>query len=851
MQVRAKNDEGTSAWSRAETVKTNKGENDPPVFLDANDGFNRSVDEGTASGQSVGNPVNAEDNISTSLTYSLGGRDAALFTIVAGTGQIRTRSALNTEAVCSDADEDGGHQENCTYTVRVKVDDRAGGSLSQEVTISVVDQLEPPSKPSAPRVTATKDTGWSLDVTWNAPRDTGKPPITDYDIQYRKVKSSNPDPWQDWPHEKDGGGNTDTSTEIDRRALANNAEPLEPSTQYEVRVWAKNAEGDTTENWSSVAKATTGQSNSRPSFDRSDTVDPVIELRVDENTRAGQNLGNAISASDADSNSLNYSLEGPGKDAFTIVSSSGQIRTRSPLDHETRQRYSVTVKVDDRQNKKNSVAAKSVTIMVDDVREPPPPPAAPTVAGIPGSTSSVRVTWAEPANTGPGITEYDVQYREVGSGPTRWDHFGADRSTIITGLKAGTRYEVHVRAWSEEGAGDWSRWGSGSPNPDVANRNPTFSGGSRTLSVAENTLTNTDVGAPVAATDRDGDTLTYTLEGADADSFDILSTSDGGQIRTSAALDHEEKSSYSVTVRVNDGRGGTDAVNLTISVMDVDGEAPETPFAPTVTAVSSTRLQVSWEAPTNTGPPITDYDYRYREPSGSWTEVINTTITGTTVTIEGLAASTSYDVEVRATNAEGTSDWSNPGIGATNAPGANNAPIFDEGTSATRSVSATASAGTSIGQPVRATDADSGDTLTYSLEGRDAGLFDINPSSGQLLTRSGVTLIAGETYTVTVAADDATEIARITVTIEATTGPPNNLPVFSEGASATRTVARSAAAGTAIGQPVTATDADAGATVTHSLEGADAASFDINPSSGQLLTKWRASRWTGARTRSR
>ena len=118
---------------------------------------------------------------------------------------------------------------------------------------------------------------------------------------------------------------------------------------------------------------------------------------------------------------------------------------------------------------------------------------------------------------------------------------GADRSTIITGLKAGTRYEVQVRARSEEGTSEWSRSGTGMPNPDVANRNPTFSGGARTLSVAENTLPNTDVGAPVAATDRDGDTLTYTLEGADADSFDILSTSDGGQIRTSAALNHEER----------------------------------------------------------------------------------------------------------------------------------------------------------------------------------------------------------------------------------------------------------------------------------------------------------------------
>ena len=326
------------------------------------------------------------------------------------------------------------------------------------------------------------------------------------------------------------------------------------------------------------------------------------------------------------------------------------------------------------------------------------------------------------------------------------------------------------------------------------------------------------------------------MEGADADSFDILSTTDGGQIRTSVELNHEEKSSYSVTVRVTDGRGGTDAINVTIRVTDVDGEAPATPFAPIVKPVSSTSLQVSWEAPDNTGPPITDYDYRYRDSSGSWTEVTNTTIRDRTETIEGLAASTSYDVEVRAKNAEGTSEWSNPGIGSTNAPGANNPPVFSEGTNATRSVSASASVGTLIGAPVTATDADQGDTLTYSLEGRDAALFGINTSTGQLLTKSGVTLFVNETYTLTVEADDGIDIASIVVTITATAAPPNNPPVFTEGASAARTVSASAPAGTSIGAPLTATDADAGATLTYSIEGADAASFGINPANGQLLT---------------
>ena len=842
VQVRAKNAEGTSTWSRLATVKTNRDRvdpdepNDPPTITPPG---TLEVDENTPSGRNVDAAVSATDDASTSLAYSLGGRDAALFNI-SSSGQIRTKSALNTEAICSpaDANQDGGHQENCTYTVRVRVDDGAGGSASVEVTISVIDVEEPPSAPSAPRVTATKDTGWSLDVTWNAPRDTGKPPITDYDIQYRKYKSSNPDPYQDWPHGTDADGNTVKSAKIETILSDPDDDttgmPLEPSTQYEVQVRAKNGENDTQENWSSVGRGTTGPSNSRPSFDSDANV---VELRVMENTRAGQNVGDAVSATDADSNTLRYSLEGPGKDSFTIVSSSGQIRTRSPLNHEERDKYSLTVKVDDGQKRDNSVAAKSVTITVDDVREAPSAPAAPMVSGIPGSTSSVRVTWAAPANTGPPVTGYDVHYREVGRGFDRWSHSSADRSTIITDLKAGTRYEVQVRARSDEGTGEWSRWGSGSPNPDVANRNPTFSGGSRTLSVAENTLSNTDVGAPVAATDRDGDVLTYTLEGTDADSFSILSTSDGGQIVTSAVLNHEEKASYSVTVRVRDGRGGTDAVNITIRVTDVDGEAPDTPFAPTVTAISSSRLQVIWDAPANAGPPITDYDYRYREPAGTWTEVVNTRITGTAVTIEGLAASTSYDVEVRATNAEGTSGWSNPGIGATNAPGANNPPVFSEGTTATRSVSASAPAGTSIGLPVAAMDADSDDAVTYSLEGRDAALFDITPTNGQLLTKSGITLIAATTYTVIVAADDQTDVSRITVSIEATVAPPNNPPVFSEGASATRSVSRSAPAGTRIGAPVTATDADTGARLTYTLEGTNAASFDINSANGQLLTR--------------
>ena len=174
-------------------------------------------------------------------------------------------------------------------------------------------------------------------------------------------------------------------------------------------------------------------------------------------------------------------------------------------------------------------------------------------------------------------------------------------------------------------------------------------------------------------------------------------------------------------------------------------------------------------------------------------------------------------------------------IEATVAP-PNNPPVFSDGASTTRSVRAGAPAGASIGLPVTATDADQGDTLNYSLEGQDAASFNINTTTGQLVTISGVTLAAGEMYTVTVAANDGKTRATITVTIEVTTALPNRAPEFPSTA-ATRSVDENSAAGTDIGIPVSATDANTGDTLTYTLTGADASSFDIVAETGQLRTR--------------
>ena len=79
------------------------------------------------------------------------------------------------------------------------------------------------------------------------------------------------------------------------------------------------------------------------------------------------------------------------------------------------------------------------------------------------------------------------------------------------------------------------------------------------------------------------------------------------------------------------------------------------------TAGSGTSLDVTWAAPSNTGPAITSYDLQYRQgTSGNFTNGPQN-VTGPPV--GSLTPNTSYEVQVRATNAEGDGDWSFSGTG--------------------------------------------------------------------------------------------------------------------------------------------------------------------------------------------
>ena len=137
------------------------------------------------------------------------------------------------------------------------------------------------------------------------------------------------------------------------------------------------------------------------------------------------------------------------------------------------------------------------------------------------------------------------------------------------------------------------------------------------------------------------------------------------------------------------------------------------------------------------------------------------------------------------------------------------------------------------GAPVEASDVDDGDSLSYLLGGEDASSFDINSSTGQILTNDALDHETDDSYTVTVIArDQAGATSSISVLISVTNA--NDQPEFPATETGQRSVEENKS-NTDVGDPVAAADQD-GHSLTYELTGGATSTFTINSSTGQLTT---------------
>ena len=161
------------------------------------------------------------------------------------------------------------------------------------------------------------------------------------------------------------------------------------------------------------------------------------------------------------------------------------------------------------------------------------------------------------------------------------------------------------------------------------------------------------------------------MGGADRDRFLIDPAS--AQLRFATAPDFERPSDagrdnrYAVTVQAGGGAGAralTATQEIAVTVTDVESESPGRPAPPRVTFDSATSATATWVAPRNDGPPILDYDVRFRRnPGDGFTEVAHAG-TATEATLSSGESGWSFEAQVRAGNDVGTSAWSEPGHGS-------------------------------------------------------------------------------------------------------------------------------------------------------------------------------------------
>jgi hypothetical protein len=126
----------------------------------------------------------------------------------------------------------------------------------------------------------------------------------------------------------------------------------------------------------------------------------------------------------------------------------------------------------------------------------------------------------------------------------------------------------------------------------------------------------------------------------------------------------------------------------------------------------------------------------------------------------------SYSVMVIATDSAGLTSTIDVTVMIT-VTDVNEAPIFNDGAMATRSIAENTEANTNIGNPLTAADPEE-DELSYSLGGDDAASFAIDPATGQLMTKEALDYETKKTYTVTVEATEMGTDPVLTGTIDVT-----------------------------------------------------------------------------------
>jgi VCBS repeat-containing protein len=752
-----------------------------------------SVAENTTSVMTV---TGTDPDAGTTLTYSIvGGADAAKFTIDSSTGVLSFVSAPDFE----NPTDVGGDN---VYDVAVQVSD---GSLtgSQAIAVTVTNVNEAPTITSGATASMPENTTAVMTVTATDPdagatltysivggADAAKFTINSGTGALSFVSAP------DFENPTDVGGDNvyDVTVQVDDGALADTKA---------VAVMVTNV-------------------NEAP------TITSGATASVPENTTAVM----TVTATDPDAGTtLTYSIVG-GADAskFTIDSSTGALSFTSapdfenPTDSNADNVYNVTVQASDG----SLTNSQAIAVTVTNVNE------APTItsgaaASVPENTTAVMTVIATDPDAGTTLT-YSI------AGGADASKFTIDSSTGALSFVSAPDFENPTDVGSDNvydvtvQVDDGALTDTKAVAVTVTNVNeaPTITSGA-TASVPENTT----AVMTVTATDPDaGASLTYSIVGgADAAKFTIDSST--GALSFVSAPDYENPTDaggdnvYDVAVQASDG-SLTDTKAIAVTVTNVN-EAPTITSGTTASVPENTTAVMTVTATDPDAGTALTYSIIGGADASKFTIDSSTGALSFTSAPDyenptDAGGDNVYDVTVQASDGTLT-DSQSIAVTVTNV---NEAPTITSG--ATASVPEN----TTTVMTVTAADPDAGTTLTYSIVGgADASKFTINSGTGALSFAGApnyeapTDANADNVYDVTVQASDGSLVD--TKAIAVTVTNVNEAPTITSSSAA------SVVENTMSVTTLTATDPDAGTTLTYSIVGgADASKFTINGSTGEL-----------------
>ena len=526
---------------------------------------------------------------------------------------------------------------------------------------------------------------------------------------------------------------------------------------------------------------------------------PVISgLASSVSAVENQTAVTSVSASDADGNSLSYSLSGTDAGSLSI-NSSGVITFNSAPDYETKTSYSITVNVSDGSN----TASQEVTVNITDVEDAPN--VAPAITGLASNISveenQTSVTTVSASDADGDSLSYSLTGTDAGS-------LSINSSGVITfntspDYETKTSYSITVNVSDGSDTASQEVTVNITDVEDAPNVAPAITGLASNISVEENQTSVTTV----SASDADGDSLSYSLTGTDAGS---LSISSSGAITFNSAPDYESKTSYSVTINVNDGIS-TNSQGLTINIGNLNDNNPViSGLASSVSAVENQTAVTTVSA--------SDADGNSLSYSLSGTDAGSLSINSSGVITFNSApdyeTKTSYSITVNVSDGSDTASQEVT-VNITDVDETPNTAPSISGLEASVSVDENQ---TSV-VTVSASDAD-GDSLSYSLTGTDAGSLSVN-SSGVITFNSSPDYESKSSYVISINVSDSEDTSSQELTI--------NISNVNEAPTLSGTGSVSVEENQTDVKSISSSDPE-GDSISYSLSGTDGSDFSITGS---------------------